>query len=345
MNISDFALFTISEPTVFYTVFVVLAVAFVNGWTDAPNAIASSVSTRSIRMKNAIIIAAISDFFGAVLIGILNNNVTRTMVNISDFGDDRKTALLSISAAMTSVVLWAVFAWFFGIPTSESHALIAGLSGASVAVNNGFQGIDYSEWKKVIYGLFLSVLLGFILGYTVSKLTVKLFYNIDKSKSDKIFSVSQIISSVFMSFMHGAQDAQKFVGVLVLISEASLSENHKKIPLGMLIMCSFIIASGTATGGERIIKSVGMDMIKLRKDQGFSADLSGALCLFISTLCGFPVSTTHTKTSAVLGVGVAKSTKSVNWKVAGEMVIAWILTFPGCGLLSWAICCLFLKFF
>ncbi len=345
MNISDFFAFATSELTVFYTVFIILAVAFVNGWTDAPNAIASSVSTRSIKMKHAIIIAAFSDFFGAVLIGGLNGNVTRTMVNISDFGNDGKTALLSVSAAMTSVVLWAVFAWFFGIPTSESHALIAGLTGASVAVNKGFNGIEFSEWKKVIYGLFVSVIFGFLLGYSISKLTVKLFNNKDKTYSDKFFSASQIISSIFMSFMHGAQDAQKFVGVLLLVSETAVPEEYDKAPMWMLVLCSLIIASGTATGGERIIKSVGMDMIKLRKDQGFSADLSGAVCLLASTLCGFPVSTTHTKTSAVLGVGVAKSIKSVNWKVALEMIAAWVLTFPGCGLLGWAICCIFLKIF
>lgn len=345
MNISDFVAFATSELTVFYTVFIIFAVAFVNGWTDAPNAISSSVSTRSIKMKHAVIIAAIADFSGAVLIGGLNGNVTRTMVNISDFGNDGKTALLSVSAAMTSVVLWAVFAWFFGIPTSESHALIAGLTGASVAVNKGFSGIDLSEWKKVIYGLLVSVVFGLVLGLIVSKLTVKMFIKKDKSKSDKFFSVSQVISSIFMSFMHGAQDAQKFVGVLLLVSETAVAKECDKTPMWMLVMCSLIIASGTATGGERIIKSVGMDMIKLRKDQGFSADLSGAICLLISTLCGFPVSTTHTKTSAVIGVGVAKSIKSVNWKVASEMITAWILTFPGCGLLGWAICSLFLKIF
>ncbi len=345
MNISDFFAFTTSGIIVFYTVSIVLAVAFVNGWTDAPNAIASSVSTRSLKMKYAVIIAAVSDFSGAILIGGLNGNVTRTMVNISDFGNDGKTALLSVSAAMTSVVLWAVFAWFFGIPTSESHALIAGLTGASVAVNKGFDGIDFSEWKKVIYGLAVSVIFGFILGFIVSKTTVRLFVNKDKTESDKFFSVSQVISSIFMSFMHGAQDAQKFVGVLLLVSETAVADKYDKAPIWMLVMCSLIIASGTATGGERIIKSVGMDMIKLRKDQGFSADLSGAVCLLISTLCGFPVSTTHTKTSAVLGVGVAKSIKSVNWKVASEMIAAWILTFPGCGLLGWAICSVFLKMF
>ncbi len=331
--------------TVFYTVIIVLAVAFVNGWTDAPNAIASSVSTRSISMKKAVLLAAFSDFLGAVIIGTVNSNVTETLINIADFGTEEKTALLSVSAAMTSVVLWAVFAWYFGIPTSESHALIAGLSGASVAVNNGFEGIKPVEWSKVFYGLIVSVLVGFLLGYVLSKITVRLFKNKERIKADNFFSKSQIVSSVFMSFMHGAQDAQKFVGVLLLIAKTSLNYENRKTHLPLLVFCSAIIAAGTATGGERIIKSVGMDMLKLRKDQGFSADLSGAICLLVSTLLGFPVSTTHTKTSAVLGTGVAKSIKSVNWKVAGEMIAAWLLTFPGCGLLGWALCRVFLKVF
>lgn len=345
MNFTEFFSFSLSEITVLYTVFITLAVAFVNGWTDAPNAIASSVSTRSISMKKAIAVAAVSDFAGAIIIGTLNGNVTETIVNMSDFGTDSKTALLSVSAAMTSVVLWAVFAWYFGIPTSESHALIAGLTGASVAVNGGFNGVKADEWKKVIYGLALSVAVGFILGFLISKITVVIFKRKDKKETDSFFSKMQIVSSIFMSFMHGAQDAQKFVGVLLLVSKTASGFNSDKAPAWMLFLCSIIIALGTATGGERIIKSVGMDMLKLRKDQGFSADISGAICLLASTLLGFPVSTTHTKTSAILGVGVAKSFKSVNWRVAGEMVAAWLLTFPGCGLLGWTICKVFMKIF
>ena len=328
------------------TVIITLAVAFVNGWTDAPNAIASSVVTRSVTLKKAVLLAAAADFFGAVIVGTFNGNVTETMINIADFGSDSRIALVSLSAAMTAVVVWATSAWYFGIPTSESHALIAGLTGASIAVNGGFGGVDFSQWVKVIYGLIVSVFIGFILGFAASKITVKLFQNKDKEKSDVFFIKSQIASSVFMAFMHGAQDAQKFVGILMLTADAALQrEGDGKIPVWMLMLCSAVIALGTATGGGRIIKSVGMDMIRLRRDQGFSADMAGAVCLLISTLFGLPVSTTHTKTSAMLGVGVAKSTKAVNWSVAGEMVLAWLLTFPGCGFLGWAMGCIFLKIF
>ncbi len=346
MSFTDFFSLTVSDFSVFLTVIITLAVAFVNGWTDAPNAIASSVVTRSLTMKKAVLVAAFADFSGAVIMGLLNGRVTETIIGISDFGSDSRVALLSLSAAMSAVVIWATAAWYFGIPTSESHALIAGITGAGIAVNKGFGGIDSAQWIKVIYGLAVSVLLGFVLGYFISRLTVIFFKDYNKEKADKIFKRSQILASIFMAFMHGAQDAQKFVGILMLTAAASgKGEFSGEIPVWMLMLCSAVISTGTATGGGRIIKSVGMDMLKLRKDQGFSADLAGAVSLLVSTVFGLPVSTTHTKTSAVLGVGVAKSIKSVNWSVAGEMVLAWFLTFPGCGLLGWAVCCVFLKIF
>lgn len=329
-----------------FSVLITLAVAFVNGWTDAPNAIASCVSTRTLTLRSAVILAAVADFLGAMIIGLTSGKVTETVMNIADFGSDNKKALIALCGAMISVVFWAVSAWRFGIPTSESHALIAGLTGASVAVNNGFDGIGADEWKKVISGLVFSSLFGLVAGFAVSKLTVRFFENSEKKKTDTIFKYSQIISGILMAFMHGAQDSQKFAGILSLILSLSGSEtvnvNNSVI---LLLISSAVISVGTATGGGRIIRKIGMSMVKLRSDQGFSADLSGGICLFVSTVLGFPVSTTHTKNSAVIGVGVAKSLKSVNWSVAGEMVAAWLFTFPGCGLMGWAVTCIFLKLF
>lgn len=327
---------------VFLAVGMTLSVSFINGFTDAPNAITSVVVTRTLKLKTAVLFAAFADFFGALVIGLTSGKVTLTISNIVSFGNDVRTSVISIFSAMLSVVIWAVAAWFFGIPTSESHALIAGLSGASVAVNGGFTGIDFSEWKKVLYGLVISLIIGFFAGYFISCITVKLFRTVPKNKSDSFFKYLQIISSFAMSFMHGAQDSQKFAGVLMLIIVSSnISVPNFRLPIIML--CSVIIALGTAAGGEKIIKSVGMDMLNLRKDQGFSADMAGSVCLLISTLAGFPVSTTHTKTSAIMGVGAAKSIKSVNWRVAAEMVLAWILTFPCCSFLGWLTAIVFLK--
>lgn len=342
----NFILLICKNPLACFTAVATLAVAFVNGWTDAPNAIASCVATRSLSLRKAVLLAAFADFAGALIVGTLSGNVTQTMISMADFGSDGNSALVSLSAAMTAVVVWATSAWFFGIPTSESHALVAGLTGASIAVNGGFGGVELVEWLKVVYGLIVSLLLGLAFGFFISKMTVKLFFKKEKQKSDKIFFKCQIASSIFMAFMHGAQDAQKFAGIMILTAQsAAVSINLNNAPILVLVICSVAIAIGTATGGGRIIKAVGMDMIKLRAHQGFSADLAGAICLLISTLFGLPVSTTHTKTCAMIGVGAAKSIKSVNWNVACEMIVAWVLTFPGCGLLGWAICCAFLKIF
>lgn len=328
---------------VIFSVLVTVAVAFVNGMTDAPNSIVSCVSTNSISLKKAVLIAAISDFAGSVTVGLLNGSVTETVINIANLGNDKQAAIVGLAASMFSVVLWAIAAWRFGIPTSESHALIASLSGAGVAVSGGFSGINIYAWKKVIYGLFISVFLGFAAGFIISKVTVRIFKSQTEDKRDKIFKGSQVFSSALMSFMHGAQDSQKFTGILMLVLSFSGHNYSDKTPIWMLILCPLFISAGTAAGGERIIKAIGTNMLKMRKDQGFSSDIAGSLCLLISTLMGMPVSTTHTKTSAVMGVGVAESVKSVNWKVARDMVAAWLITFPACGILGWIFTKIFLR--
>lgn len=332
-----------SKLSVFLTVIITLAVAFVNGMTDAPNAIVSCVSTKSLSLKKAVVIAALFDFAGSVTVGLLNGSVTETVINIADLGDDKQAALIGLAASMFSVVLWAVAAWRFGIPTSESHALIAALAGAGVAVNNGFSGISIFAWKKVLYGLLVSLFAGFAAGYILSKITVRLFKSQSKENGDKIFRRSQIFSSALMAFMHGAQDSQKFTGILMLAMTAPDYVDNKKTPVLLLLLCPLFIAAGTATGGERIIKAVGTDMLKMRKDQGFSADIAGSLCLLVSTLMGMPVSTTHTKTSAVMGVGVAENVKSVNWSVVKDIMTAWVITFPACGILGWILTSIFLN--
>lgn len=340
MGLFDLSISRISDVSLFITVFLTLCVAFVNGWTDAPNAISSCVVTRCISLKNAVILAAVCDFAGSAAVGIISGKVTETVINLADFGDNGLTAL---SGAMVSVVLWAVSAWYFGIPTSESHALLAGLFGAGAAVNGNFGSFDINEWIKVMLGLFLSVFAGFAGGYITSNITVRLFKYKDKANSDLFFRRSQLFAGALMAFMHGAQDSQKFAGILCLAIKLSDARNVNVSTLPILFVCSAVIALGTACGGSKIIKSVGMDMIKLRRDQGFSADISGAVCLFISTVLGLPVSTTHTKTSAILGVGASKSLKAVNWSVAGEMFAAWILTFPGCAILSYIVTQFFIR--
>ncbi len=323
-------------------VIITLAVAFVNGMTDAPNAIVSCVSTKSITLNKAVVIAAISDFAGSLTFGLLNGSVIETVIGIAAFGDDNRVSLIGLATAMFSVVLWALAAWRFGIPTSESHALISAIAGAGIAVNGGLMQTSNNAWDKVLWGLFVSILLGFVAGYIITRLTF-LFSNSDKN--DKIFVNSQIFSSMLMSFMHGAQDSQKFTGIIMLALSISGYSDGKEAPVWLSVLCPAFIAAGTFAGGERIIKTIGTDMLKMEKEQGFSSDIAGSLCLLVSTLMGMPVSTTHTKTSAVIGAGVATSRKSVNWKIAGEMLVAWLITFPACGMMGWFFTKIFLLLF
>ena len=326
----------------------ILGVVLVNGWTDAPNAIATCVSTRTIRPKNAIIMAAIFNFLGVLVMTIISSTVAETLHSIADFGDNASNALIALCAGMISIVLWAIMAWLFGIPTSESHALIAGVSGAAIAIQKGISGINIGEWKKVIVGLVLSAILGFILGYIVTKVIEKICCNLDRRKTIPFFKKMQIFSGGAMAFMHGAQDGQKFIGIFLLAIELSNGITNSQaisIPFWLMILCSLTMTLGTSIGGYKIIKTVGMKMVKLETYQGASADLASSICLFVSTLFGLPVSTTQVKTTAIMGVGASKRISNVNWKVVKNMFLAWIITFPACGLLGYVTTFIFMKIF
>lgn len=348
ISLSEFLSQLFSNPALAITVLLTLGVIMVNGWTDAPNAIATCVSTRSMGVRSAIVMAAVMNFAGVFVMTAINATVAETIYNMVDFGGESHQSLIALCAAMFAIVAWAVAAWYFGIPTSESHALIAGLSGAAIALQNGFGGINGAEWIKVIYGLALSTLLGFGLGWLSAKLTEVTFRRVDRRKTGTFFRWAQIAGGSAMAFMHGAQDGQKFMGVFLLgvfLSQGRSDVTSFAIPVWLMVLCSVVMALGTSIGGYRIIKSVGMDMVKLEKYQGFSADLAGAACLMISSFSGLPVSTTHTKTTAIMGVGAARRMSSVNWSVVREMMLAWILTFPGCGVIGYLMSKLFIAIF
>jgi len=279
---------------------------------------------------------------------MINANVAQTIYKMVDFGGNSREALIALCAALFAIVIWATTAWWFGIPTSESHALIAGISGAAIALHNGLSGINGNEWIKVLYGLVLSTFLGFVLGWLTVKFTELIFRGFNRRKTSAFFQKAQVMSGAAMAFMHGAQDGQKFMGVFMLgiyLANGQANATNFIIPTWMMILCSVVMALGTSIGGYKIIKSVGMDMCRLEKYQGFSADMAGAGCLLIASIFGTPVSTTHTKTTAIMGVGAAKRLSSVNWGVVKEMVFTWILTFPGCGLIGFLMANLFLHLF
>ncbi|MFQ8582205.1 MAG: anion permease [Holdemania massiliensis] len=271
------------------TVILTIGVILVTGWTDAPHAIATCVSTRSMSARSAVLMAAVFNFFGVLFMTMINATVAQTIYNIADFGSEPQQALNALCAALFAIVSWAVLAWKYGIPTSESHALIAGLSGAAIALHGGLAGINGAEWIKVIYGLVLSTLLGFGLGWFCVKLVETVCRRRDRRRTNTFFRYAQISGGAAMAFMHGAQDGQKFMGVFLLgvfLTQGQAHVDSFVIPLWLMILCSAVMGLGTSIGGYRIIKSVGMDMVRLEKYQGFAADTAAALCLLLSSLTG-----------------------------------------------------------
>ena len=337
-----------SNFSFFIITILISGVILVNGWTDAPNAIATCVSTRCLSPKKSIIMAAIFNFLGVFTMTLINSTVAQTIYNIVDFGNDATAALTALSAAMVAIVTWAILAWALGIPTSESHALIAGLTGSAIAIQGGIAGVNGAEWVKVLYGLVISTILGFSMGYGITKIIETVCKRIDRRKTIKFFKATQIVGGASMAFMHGAQDGQKFMGVFLLgisLANGVSGVSNFEIPIWLMLMCSLLMTLGTSIGGYKIIKTVGMKMAKLETYQGAAADISSAGCLLLASVLGVPISTTHTKTTSIMGVGASRRLSNVNWGVVKEMALAWILTFPGCGLLGYLATLIFMRIF
>ena len=348
MTLSEFIHQLSGAPVLWVTVLLTLGVILVNGWTDAPNAIATCVTTRAMRPRLAIAMAAICNFLGVFVMTMLSPKVAETIYNMVDFGADAHAALIALCAAMFAIVVWAVLAWAFGIPTSESHALIAGLTGSAIAMHGNLDGVNGSEWAKVLFGLVFSLVFGFVLGFLVTKLIQKVCRRANYRKANAFFDKGQVVAAAGTAFMHGAQDGQKFMGVFLLglvLARGDTTMQAMAVPTWLMVLCSLVMAFGTSIGGMKIIKSVGMDMVKLEKYQGFAADISATAGLLVCSLTGMPVSTTHAKTTAIMGVGAAKRFRSVNWGVAKEMVLTWLMTFPGCGLIGFLMTKLFIFIF
>lgn len=330
------------------TITLVMGVVFVNGWTDAPNAIATAVSTRVLRPNTAIWMAVVMNFLGALVMTYFNAQVAETISNIVTFEGAGNRAQVALAASLFAIVVWAVTAWYFGIPTSESHALIAGLTGAAMAMG-GLDAVSTTEWMKVLIGLVVSTAMGFGGGWLITKLIIVIFQDVSRRLANRFFTIGQAVSAGMNAFLHGAQDGQKFMGVFMLgLFYNDLAEktgNGFVIPLWVMVLCSLTMGLGTSVGGMKIIKSVGMDMVKLERYQGFSADLSAAVCLFLASIFGIPISTTHTKTTAIMGAGAAKRRSSVDWSIVKEMISAWVLTFPGCGVIAFVMAKIFVAIF
>lgn len=259
--------------------------------------------------------------------------VAATTASIVDIGTGTD-ALVTLGAAQLSIVLWAVSAWRYGIPTSESHALIAGLMGAGISLR-GLDALNWAPIRSVIIGLVISPLFGFVLGYLFTRVIEYICMNMNRRKTENFFSAGQLISASLMAFSHGAQDGQKFMGIfylaLVVGGVYTIGDGGTmEIPLWIMAVCSVLMAVGTSAGGYRIIKTMGVDMVKLEKYQGFASEIAASGSMLLSTVWGIPLSTTNVKATAMMGAGATRGVGSVNWGIAKDMVTAWILTFPIC---------------
>ncbi len=349
MDISFAAVFPaiLSNPALLVVILLGIGTLLMNGAHDASNAIATCVATRSMKPLHALIMAAACNFLGIYLTTFLSTAVAKTIFNMVNFNGNNQMALIALAAAMVAIVLWGAVTWYFGLPTSQSHALIAGLTGAAIALQNGLGGVNGAEWMKVIWGLIAASVLGFFFGWGFTKLIGRLCRNVDHRSSQRVFGRLQDIAAALLAFLHGAQDGQKFMSIFILGVILAMGYDQTSIPefpFWIVLICSVAMCAGTAIGGKKIIKSVGMNVVKLEKWQGFSATFAASICILIANQTGLPISTTHTKTTAIMGVGTAKCTKAVNWSAAKNMIWTWVFTFPGCGLIGFGLAKLFLLF-
>lgn len=319
---------------------------FVNGWTDAPNAIATVISTRVLSPRAAVLLGAVFNLLGIFLMGTA---VATTMANFVDLNNSSE-ALVTLGAAQLAIVCWSLSAWKFGIPTSESHALIAGLMGAGISLN-GAKAFQWGPFQKVLLGLFISTVVGFGLTLLATKFIELVCKNANRRKANKFFTFGQITSASLMAFSHGAQDGQKFMGVMYLalvvggIYDPVAKGVAVPLPFWIMLLTALIMGFGTSIGGYRIIKTMGIDMVNLEKYQGFAAEIVASGSMIVATLFGIPLSTTNTKGTAMMGAGAAKGIDKVNWGIAKEMMIAWVLTFPACLILGYVFSTVFRMIF
>ena len=345
-----------NTPFLIVAVILVFGVIFINGWTDAPNAIATCISTRCIKPKAAIVMAAIFNFLGVLTMFFLSKKTAETISGMVDFGSNAEMALIALCAGMIGVIVWGILAWAFGIPSSESHALIAGITGAGLAamtmgLNAEIKFGPTSSWALTLYGLVLSCFFGFFVGLGVTRVIQGICRNMNRNKTRPFFKYAEVCSGAAMAYVHGAQDGLKFIGVLFLAIElaAKAKDPSSTVLLSndsslwwLAIIVALIMGTGTSIGGYKIIKKVGMGMVNLEPYEGFATDFTSSIGILISTLFGVPVSTTQVKTFAILGVGASKGIRRVKWSVAGEMVMTWVCTFPGCGLIGYIITLIFI---
>ncbi|MFC4778146.1 anion permease [Paenibacillus sp. GCM10023252] len=304
-------------------VFLALAFDFINGFHDTANAIATTVSTRALKPRVAILLAATMNFVGAITFTGVAKTIGGSVANPADL----EFGVQVVIAALISAIAWNLITWWFGIPSSSSHALIGSLAGAVIGAA-GFSAINKEGFTDIMKALLLSPLIAFSIGFILMWILKKAFAKASPHSINKGFRFGQIITAAFQSFSHGTNDAQKAMGIITFALVAAEVQDNYDVPLWVKISAAVAMALGTSVGGWKIIKTMGTKIFKIEPINGFAADIGSAVVILTATVIHLPVSTTHVITSSILGVGSAKRFSSVRWSVAGRIVIAWVITIP-----------------
>lgn len=304
-------------------VLLALAFDFINGFHDTANAIATAVSTRALTLKTAIAMAAIMNFLGAILFTGVAKTIANDIINLDQMSDGSTVMI----AALLSAIVWNLITWYFGIPSSSSHALIGSLIGAAIA-DAGITAVKAEGFWKVVSSLFISPVLALTVGFLMFTVIKNIFKRANRGKANQGFRRVQILTAALQAFSHGTNDAQKSMGIITMALITYGHHSGTSIPHWVQFVCALAMALGTSVGGWRIIKTVGTQIMKLKPVNAVAADLSSALVIQAATHLGLPVSTTHVISSSIMGVGASSRIKSVKWSTAKKMVSAWFTTIP-----------------
>src|SRR5699024_942823 len=312
---------------------------FINGFHDTANAIATSVSTKALTPRRAIILASVMNFAGAMTFTGVAKTITKDIVD--PFALENGSAV--ILAALLAAIAWNLITWYFGIPSSSSHALIGSIAGAAIAAA-GFNSLNYSGFIKIIQALLISPVVAFIVGFIVYSIFKVVFRNNNLGKTNRRFRRIQIATAAMQAYSHGTNDAQKAMGIITMALIVNNYQTSSDVQLWVQFICALAMALGTAMGGWRIIKTVGCKIMKIRPVNGVAADMTGFLVIFGATFAHLPVSTTHVISSSILGVGSSHRLRGVTWGTAERMLVTWVITLPISAFLS-GICYYFVSLF
>lgn len=313
---------TILILTILIVIFAVVF-DFINGFHDTANAIATSVSTKALQPRHAIILASVMNFVGAMTFTGVAKTITKDIVDPFTL-ENGSTIIL---AALLAAIIWNLVTWYYGIPSSSSHALIGSIAGAAIAAA-GFKALNYSGFLNIIKALIFSPILAFVVGFIIYSIIKVIFKNSNLAKTNKNFRRIQIATAALQAYSHGTNDAQKAMGIITMALIVNNYQDSNDIQTWVQLICALAMALGTAVGGWKIIKTVGGKIMKIRPVSGVAADLTGAGVIFGATMIGLPVSTTHVISSSILGVGASHRLKGVKWGTAQRMLVTWVITLP-----------------